>query len=79
MSNIHLVPQLPLDDIAAQLRQLADDIESGTLQGATAAVVVVDAGEPAVFGYGRADLGTSHLLLGAGQRYLVALAYGGDR
>lgn len=80
---IQALPNPPLDDIAAHLRRLADQIESGDLQGATAAVVVVEpndeGGELAVFGYGNADLPTAHLLLAGGQRHLVELAYGGDQ
>lgn len=76
---IQALPNPSLDDIAAHLRQLADQIESGDLQGATAAVVVIETHELAVFGYGNADLPTAHLLLCGGQRFLVDLAYGGDQ
>lgn len=69
-AKLYAMPNPPLTDIPAMLRNIADAMESGDYGGVTEAAVVLAGDELEVFGLGGADATVAYYLLGRGQRKL---------
>lgn len=69
-ATFSVIPSAKLQDVAAMLRGLADNIDAGKYGDVSEAAVVILGDELRVFGYGRADGPATHYLLCCGAERL---------
>lgn len=73
MTTVTLLREVTLQDIPAQLRRLADDLERGEYGQANGAAVVLDAAHLEIFYWGTGEAApNAHLLFHAGAAKMMS-------